>query len=211
MRHAQDLSIASHLLARVRSARPHLRTTLLAALALATACLAGCGGDPASPGGSTPPGSDAGSPPVSEPDAGLTPPPPPAEIQWSGTWNAHVIFTAICMWSSLGAPNTANLDYNVTAELGGANASITAVFASNAAYTMTGTGNASRLLLAGQFPGRDHNNNNASTIMRENNVSIALREVIDLNTARGTIEGNYDTRGGISCVIQPGGTVELSR
>jgi len=115
------------------------------------------------------------------------------------------------MFSSAGAPRDANLDYTVTAQLSGANTSLTAELAGDSGYTMTGTGNATRLTLSGQFPGRDHNANAATTVMRDNSVSITLDEVIDANRARGTLSGSYDTSGGVSCIIQSGGVLDFTR
>ncbi len=158
-----------------------------------------------------PPPSDAGTPvpadsgPPPAEDAGTTPTP----IAWAGTWNVRAVFTARCMWSSAGAPRDTALDYTVTARLSGANDDLTAVISTD--YEMTGTGSDSGLTLSGQFPGRDHNDNAATTVRRDNQVSIRVREVIGTNEARGSIEGQYETSGGISCVIQDGGTVTFER
>lgn len=181
-------------------------------------CVASCEEDPppsgADAGTSPPPPAGSGTcRPSSPPPAqdGGTEPPPPEPIDWIGTWNVRAVYTASCMWSSLGAPRTVNLDYLVTAQLSGSNSSITAVLAGDSGYTMTGTGNDTRLTLSGQFPGRDHNDNAATTVMRDNSVSIQVNEVVDHDTARGTIQGSYETSGGVSCDIQSGGTVELTR
>lgn len=189
-------------------------------------CFAGCEDgstsdpDPEEPAPSGPSGSgtcrprspvspptDGGSPTMPTQDAGTMPQP----IDWLGTWSARVTYTAKCQWSSAGAPNTANLDYTVTAELSGSNSSVSAVFSGNSAYTMTGPGNATRLSLSGPFPGRDHNNNPATTVARNNTVTIVLDEIATHNEVRGRIEGSYETSGGIECQIQSGGRVELTR
>lgn len=157
----------------------------------------------------TPPPTDAGTTPTDAgtptADAGT----PTAPLTWAGTWNVRATYTARCMWSSAGAPRETALDYTVTARLTGNNDDLTAAFGSS--YEMSGTGNDTRLTLSGQFPGRDHNGNSATTVRRDNSVTISLREVIDANTARGAIEGRYDTSGGISCVIQDGGTITFER
>jgi hypothetical protein len=103
------------------------------------------------------------------------------------------------------------LTLNITAKLSGDNSDLTAVFAHDDGYTMTGTGSDSKLTLSGQFPGRDHNDNAATTIRKDNNVSISLSEVMSASSARGSLEGSYETSGGVSCTIQPGGTVDFSR
>jgi hypothetical protein len=168
-----------------------------------------------------PPPGDAGTPPSNPPQgvcrARETPPPPadggttepPRPIDWTGTWSVRATYPVVCRWSSAGAPNEANLDFTVTARLTGSNSDLTADFSGQ--YTMTGTGNDSRLTLSGQFPGRDHRNQTATQVMRDNQVTVSIDEVVDANRARGRIEGNYETSGGISCVIQSGGTVELTR
>lgn len=156
----------------------------------------------------TPPGTDAGAP-VGH-DAG-TMPPPPAPIDWTGTWNLHVHYTSVCQWSSLGAERRTDQDYTVTARLSGSNSDLTAVVAGDTGYTMTGTGNDTRLTLSGQFPGRDDNGNSASRVMRENNVTISIDEVTDANGARGGISGSYETSAGVSCDIASGGTIEMTR
>ena len=197
--------------------------------------LAGCGDSPSS----TPPGPEArrctsdaqcGASEYCEVAAGTSsaptegtcrtratpPPPPPSDagspstpLAWAGTWNVRATYTARCMWSSAGAPNDANLAFTVTARLSGANDDLAAELGSD--YAMTGNGNDTRLTLSGQFPGRDHNDNAATIVRRDNQVTIDLREVRDGNTARGTIEGSYETSGGISCDIQSGGTVTFER
>lgn len=149
-------------------------------------------------------GTDAGTPGT---DAGT----PPTPIDWTGTWNVHARLTSVCRFGSVGAPNNANLDYTVTAQLSGSNSSLTAVLAGDTGYTMTGTGTDARATLSGQFPGRDHNGNAATTVRRDNSVSITLDEVVDRDHARGTISGSYDTSGGIGCIIQSGGVIEFSR
>lgn len=152
------------------------------------------------------PGRDGGTPPPPV-DSGT----PPAPVEWTGTWSVRAQYPVTCMWSSLGAPNTANLDFTVTARLTGANDDLTAVLANDSGYTMIGSGNDSRLTLSGQFPGRDHNDNAATTVMRENSVTISIDEVIDHDTARGRIGGSYETSGGVSCDIGSGGVIELTR
>jgi hypothetical protein len=99
----------------------------------------------------------------------------------------------------------------VSANITGENSSLTAVFANDTGYTMTGTGSDARMTISGQFPGRDHNNNAATTVRANNNVTIVVNDITDSNAASGTIEGNYETSGGIACTIQAGGSVELTR
>lgn len=150
---------------------------------------------------------DGGTPPPPPADSGT----PPAPIDWTGTWSIRAQYTATCMWSSLGAPNTVNLDFTVTARLTGANDDLTAVLANDSGYTMIGSGSDSRLTLSGQFPGRDHNDNAATTVMRDNSVTLSIDEVVDHGSARGTIDGSYETSGGVSCDIGSGGVIELTR
>ncbi|MEM9072370.1 MAG: hypothetical protein AAGE52_27945 [Myxococcota bacterium] len=134
----------------------------------------------------------------------------PSEIAWAGTWTVHATYDAVCRFSTAGGPNNVDADFRVTAQISGGNDMLSAVFSGDTGYTMEGSGSARRMTLSGPFPGRDHNGNTATIVRRDNNVTIAVTDVIDSNTAQGTIEGRYDTRGGIGCEIESG-TVELTR
>lgn len=133
------------------------------------------------------------------------------DIQWAGSWSARAIYPAVCMFSSLGGENRVDANYAVALQIRGSNEDLSAVFSNDTGYTMLGSGSGSRLTLSGPFPGRDHNDNSATIVARDNNVTILITDVQDENRATGTIEGTYDTRGGISCTIGGGGTVELTR
>jgi hypothetical protein len=153
-------------------------------------------------------GSDAGGNDVGGNDPDTAQPQP---IDWAGTWSARVVYTAVCQWGSAGSPNNASIDERMTVRVTGSGGSYSAVFDNNNAYTMTGPGNASRLVLSGQFAGRDHRGTAATTVRRDNNVDVLLDDIVDNDTARGSLSGSYDTSGGIGCRIAEGGTIELSR
>jgi hypothetical protein len=184
-----------------------------------TACSAACEDGP-DDGGDTTGGGGGGTPsgvcravpsttdPITPPDEDTTPTPDP-DMNWIGTWTFEVKYTANCAFSVATQPPSAK-DYFVTGTLTGTNASVTASF-DGGNFQMTGTGNNARLLLAGQFPARDHRDNVATRTTADNNVDIRITNIVSANSANGTIAGSYDTSGGISCTIADGGTVELSR
>lgn len=134
---------------------------------------------------------------------------PPADMNWIGTWSFEVTYTANCRLSVATQPPSAK-NYFTTGRLTGSNADITASFENNT-FRMAGNGNNARMILSGSFPARDHRDNTATQVERDNNIDIRITEIVDANTARGTISGSYDTRGGVSCEIADGGTVEITR
>ncbi|MEM9862003.1 MAG: hypothetical protein AAF938_10330 [Myxococcota bacterium] len=132
-------------------------------------------------------------------------------LDWSGTWSLEVDYTATCMFSSLGGPRTAPNDYTLNVVISGANDSLRAVVGGDDSFTMLGVGSERRLSLSGVFPGRDHNGDTGTIVRADNNVTLTFEDIVSNNEATGTIEGRYDTSGGIGCTIEAGGSVRLVR
>ncbi|MEO1273649.1 MAG: hypothetical protein AAFX99_36660, partial [Myxococcota bacterium] len=129
-------------------------------------------------------------------------------IDWTGTWNAQVVYEVSCD-VGFGNIDTGNNDYRVTLQISGSNSSLTANIDAN--YEMTGNGNDTRMTLSGTFPARDDDGDTGSTASNENQISIVIDTVVDNNNATGTIEGQFKGRFSTDCTISSGGTVELTR
>lgn len=141
--------------------------------------------------------------------------PPPADMNWAGTWIVDAQYAVRCS-VPLRDAESANHEHSRTAELTVSGSSVTATFriSANAIFEMSGVGNNERLTLNGFFPALDGRSELANhNINRQNDISIVLTEFDGSNRASGTISGRFvDSGAGTKdCVIQDGGRVTFSR
>jgi hypothetical protein len=132
-----------------------------------------------------------------------------AAIDWTGTWSVEATYNSTC-------ENGRRADHNHrrTAVISADGNSFAADFSlvETRQYIMTGPGSATRLTLSGPFPALSYDDDlvSESPLGGTNNITFVLDEIVDNNTVRGTMEGNFSGTN-LDCVIDDGATVEFTR
>ncbi len=133
-----------------------------------------------------------------------------APIDWAGTWSGSFTYSVSC---DLGFDNIRTADHShiETGSLSASGNTVTAVFASQDEYTMTGPGSDTRLTLSGQFPVRDYDGNiTRGTVSADNAISIVLDNIVDNDNVSGSFSGQFQGQFGADCTISEG-TATFSR
>lgn len=113
-------------------------------------------------------------------------------MTWAGTWFIEVSYDITCEETAFGDSKSGVFEGSWSIELQGANSAITATV--NSTHEMTGAGNDARLTLSGTFPLKGTQQAKTSPpIMRRNEISLKLDDLISQDEVHGSISGFFET------------------